>query len=99
MSQAGAFIRHQGLGQWLAATPKDQWPEEADERIAQGWHEFYGDRKQEIVFIGLSAEMDQESICAQLDECLIKDYHLNPETHAELDDPFPQWFEQPIEEL
>mgnify|MGYP003313998623 CR=1 FL=1 len=30
VSQAGAFVRHQGIGRWWAAIPTNQWPEGLD---------------------------------------------------------------------
>ena len=27
VSQAGAFVRHRGIGRWWAAIPKSQWPD------------------------------------------------------------------------
>ena len=28
VSQAGAFVRHQGIGRWWAAVKDDQWPKD-----------------------------------------------------------------------
>ena len=96
VSQAGAFVRHQGIGRWWAAIPKNQWPdgENFEDVIKQYWVDDYGDRRQEIVFIGLSSEMDKVAISAELDKCLVKDYLDAPEAAEKLKDPFPQWFQQ-----
>ncbi len=96
VSQAGAFVRHQGIGRWWAAIPKNQWPDgnAMEEVIKQYWTKDYGDRRQEIVFIGLKDQMDKEAICKQLDKCLVKDYLTAPEMAKKLKDPFPQWFQQ-----
>ena len=96
VSQAGAFVRHQGIGRWWAAIPKNQWPDgdNFEGVIKQYWVDDYGDRRQEIVFIGLSSEMDKEAISAELDKCLVKDYLDAPEAAEKLKDPFPQWFQQ-----
>ena len=95
VSQAGALVRHEGIGQWLAAVPKEEWPEDikAEHANEQNWDEHYGDRKQEIVFIGLIAEMNKDEICKRLDRCLIKDYLENPTHYQTIKDPFPIWFE------
>ena len=95
VSQAGALVSHEGLGQWLAAVPKEEWPEDikTEHDNEQGWDKNYGDRKQEIVFIGLIAEMNKDEICKRLDRCLIKDYLENPTHYQKLKDPFPIWFE------
>lgn len=94
VSQAGAFVRHQGIGKWLAGIPKDQWPEgeEFDQTIKQYWNDKYGDRRQQIVFIGLKSEMDEIDIRAQIDQCLVKDWSPNPQIWQQIHDPFPEWF-------
>lgn len=96
VSQAGAFVRHQGIGRWWAAIPKNMWPDGDDfeKVIKQYWAKEYGDRRQEIVFIGLKDEMDENAIRRQLDECLVKDYLVSSENSQTYNDPFPQWFAQ-----
>lgn len=96
MSLAGAFIRHQGIGRWWAAIPKAQWPagSQFEDVIKQYWTKDFGDRRQELVFIGLSAEMNEADIRAKLDECLVKNYLTAPEIFEKRTDPFPQWFKE-----
>ena len=96
VSQAGAFIRHQGIGRWWAAIPKQNWPagEEFEDVIRQYWTKDYGDRRQEIVFIGLKDQMDEAELRAALDACLVKNYLDMPDFYKKLSDPFPQWFQQ-----
>ena len=96
VSQAGAFVRHQGIGRWWAEVPRERWPEGADfENVLKTyWDDDYGDRRQEMVFIGLSAEMDQQAIREQLDACLVEDYLADPEQHRTVQDPYPEWFKQ-----
>lgn len=96
VSQAGAFVRHTGIGRWWAAIPQNRWPDgEAFEQVLKDhWNPQYGDRRQEIVFIGLKGEMDEEAIRKRLDECLVEDYLKQPETFQKLKDPFPEWFKQ-----
>lgn len=91
VSQAGAFVRHQGIGRWWAAIPKNQWPDGSDFEnvMKQYWSEDYGDRRQEMVFIGLSSQMDQEAIRQQLDACLVTDYLTQGNANTVHDDPFP----------
>ncbi len=95
VSQAGAFVRHQGIGKWWAAIPKNRWPEgdEFEAVIQQYWTKEYGDRRQEIVFIGLKSQMDEAAIRQKLDECLVRDYLDAPDTFKKSADPFPQWFQ------
>ncbi|MGN7503678.1 MAG: zinc metallochaperone GTPase ZigA [Alphaproteobacteria bacterium] len=94
ISQAGAFVRHKGIGRWWAAIPKNQWPagEEFENVIKEYWTKDYGDRRQEIVFIGLKDQMSQQAIKKQLDSCLVESYLTAPELFEKLEDPFPQWF-------
>lgn len=97
MSQAGAFVKHEGMGRWWAGVPKNRWPddnEQFEDMLKKYWTKDYGDRRQEMVFIGLSSEMDKEAIQKQLDDCLITDYLGNIETYKQANDPFPKWFEQ-----
>tara|TARA_B100001057_G_scaffold188707_1_gene189532 strand:+ start:895 stop:2115 length:1221 start_codon:yes stop_codon:yes gene_type:complete len=96
VSQAGAFVRHQGIGRWWASVPKARWPEGADfEKVMDNyWDEAFGDRRQEIVFIGLASEMDQKAITARLNACLVEDFSLNSGSKEAYRDPFPAWFQQ-----
>ena len=95
VSQAGAFVRHQGIGRWWAAVKDDQWPKDKsfNENINKIWTTNYGDRRQEIVFIGLKNQMDINFIKDKLDEFLIKDYSINLENSLKFKDPFPEWFQ------
>ena len=95
VSQAGAFVRHQGIGRWWASIPQESWPEDSDftQAIKQYWNEAFGDRRQEIVFIGLSSEMDEQKIRERLDDCLIEDYLSAPNIYQKAEDPFPAWFQ------
>ena len=94
LSQAGAFITHKGIGNWWAAVPEAERPQgpQFDQLVMQNWDDDYGDRRQEIVFIGLSAEMNQSQIRQQLDACLIKDYLAGTKAYHKLPDPFAAWF-------
>lgn len=95
VSQAGALVRHEAIGYWWAAVPKKNWP--ADEslvaRIDKGWHKVWGDRRQEIVFIGVR-DMDKTRIIADLDACLLpiaEDGPIDTSAWRLLPDPFPDW--------
>ena len=94
VSQAGAFVRHQGIGKWWAAVNEEQWPDDKSFRlnINKIWAKGYGDRRQEIVFIGLKNEMNESSIKNKLDSFLIKDYSINLANTLKYKDPFPEWF-------
>ena len=94
VSQAGAFVRHQGIGKWWAAVNEEQWPDDKNFKlnINKIWAKGYGDRRQEIVFIGLKNEMNESSIKNKLDGFLIKNYSINLANTLKYKDPFPEWF-------
>lgn len=95
MSQAGAFVRHNGMGRWWTSVPENRWPnsEEFESVIQEHWDKDYGDRRQELVFIGLKGEMDEAALRLQLDSCLVRDYLDAPDIWTKAADPFPQWFQ------
>ncbi|WP_315832195.1 zinc metallochaperone GTPase ZigA [Bradyrhizobium prioriisuperbiae] len=94
MSRAGAIVRHEPAGVWWAATPKPRWPQDEEWRagVMRSWTEPYGDRRQELVFIG-TPEMDKEQTIAKLDACLLtgQEMALGPKLWTGLRDPFPGW--------
>ncbi len=91
-SLAGALSSIKPLGTWWAAVPKERWPEHESVRayIEQHWAEPWGDRRQELVFIG--AEIDWPALKARLDQCLVPaDTITGPDTLLDYPDPFPIW--------
>jgi len=92
---AGRIGRHEGAGFWWAAQPESRWPDDAEWRagIAQHWQEPWGDRRQEIVLIGVG--MDEASLRLDLDACLLTDAEMKGGANAwaRLPDPFPAWRE------
>ena len=97
ISQAGAFVRHKGIGRWWASIPKSEWPDRkaVEDAIGHYWTDNYGDRRQEIVFIGLKNQMKQDDLWNRLDSCLVEDYLSAPQAFENSDDPFPKWFTNP----
>ena len=71
MSLAGAVCRTEAMGFWWAAVPRQRWPDHPEWKaiLNRHWHSVWGDRRQELVFIG--AGMDEAAIRAALDACLI----------------------------
>lgn len=92
VSQAGAFVRHQGIGRWWTAIPQSRWPKspDFDDLMNHYWDEAYGDRRQEIVFIGI--DYDEAALRARLDACLYDGAW--GKTGAAIADPFPLWAQQ-----
>jgi G3E family GTPase len=75
-SQAGGASRIEPGGDWWAAAPKAEWPDDPEELawIMADWQEPSGDRRQEISFIG--AEMDRAQVFALLDAILLTDEEM-----------------------
>ncbi|HEX8046267.1 zinc metallochaperone GTPase ZigA [Rhizobium sp.] len=92
MSQAGALVRTSKMGLWWAAVPQEQWPTDPAFKRAIGPNldPTWGDRRQELVFIGADP-MDQQKITAELDACLIEAQTFTPERWRKLPDPFASW--------
>ncbi|TLP56024.1 GTP-binding protein [Parasedimentitalea maritima] len=90
-SLAGVLSSVKPLGFWWASLPEERLPThpEAQAEIASNWVEPWGDRRQELVFIGVGLE--RETICARLNAALLDVEAFRPEEWAEMPDPFPQW--------
>ena len=90
-SLAGAVSSVAPLGSWWASVPKERWPTHPDalKEVASKWQEPWGDRRQEIVFIGHG--MDEAALRAQLDAALVPAKAFTPEAWTGLSDPFPGW--------
>ena len=90
-SLAGAMSSVKPLGLWWASVPEERLPThpEAQAEIARRWAEPWGDRRQEIVFIGTGLE--REAICAKLNAALVDASDFEPDAWADLPDPFPHW--------
>ncbi|AOI68981.1 GTP-binding protein [Burkholderia ubonensis] len=99
LSQAGGVCRHGPAGLWWAAQDRAEWPDD-DALLAEIRAEWQGDlddrsvgdRRQELVLIGIG--LDAAAWRAKLDACLLtdKEFALGAAGWAELlDDPFPAW--------
>ncbi|MBD3788138.1 MAG: GTP-binding protein [Sphingomonadales bacterium] len=88
-SLAGIKTAITPLGRWWASVPQSRLPQhpEAQAEIARNWVEPWGDRRQEIVFIGTA--LDREAICARLNAALLETADFTPGAWAQLPDPFP----------
>lgn len=92
ISQAGALVRTGRRGLWWASVPKTQWPDDDGFReiMAPYLDPVWGDRRQEIVFIGADP-MNEIELRAELDECLIDAESFTPDHWRDMPDPFPSW--------
>jgi G3E family GTPase len=90
---AGAVGRHEAAGFWFAAADRSRWPQDPEwqAQVRALWQEPHGDRRQEIVFIGV--DMDEVQLRRDLDSCLLtgEEYRAGPKAWARLPDPFPSW--------
>lgn len=90
-SLAGALSSVTPLGLWWAALPVARWPKAGQglEELRARWDDVWGDRRQELVFIG--AGMDQAALTAALDGALVPETGFRPAVWEDLADPFPAW--------
>ncbi|KJE90323.1 cobalamin synthesis protein P47K [Capsaspora owczarzaki ATCC 30864] len=81
----GSFIRG---AHWFAVQDKKNWPKGTKEKqaILKSWHPKFGDRRQEMVFIG---QMDKETVLAALEACLLTNEELaqGPEVWRTYENP------------
>jgi G3E family GTPase len=92
-SQAGSVCRNEMAGMWWAAVDKKKWPEnlEWQKNIKNYFEGEYGDRRQEIVLIGI--KMNKEKLTKMFDDCLLTDTEMKKGKSfwKKLPDPFPVW--------
>ncbi|QDT68488.1 Putative metal chaperone YciC [Planctomycetes bacterium MalM25] len=94
--QAGVSYQLSPAGLWWAAAPDEEWPEETPENaelladIRSSFEGPHGDRRQEIVFIGI--EMDRPVIESLLNECLLTDEEMaqGQAAWARYENPLPE---------
>jgi G3E family GTPase len=99
LSQAGSTCRHGPAGVWWAAQDRSEWPTDDPELEAEIVAEWFGDpddnsigdRRQELVLIGL--DLDQTAWQVRFDACLLDDdeWALGPDGWRNFTDPFPAW--------
>ncbi|GGD15919.1 GTP-binding protein [Aureimonas glaciei] len=95
IAQAGALVKTKKRGLWWASVPSAQWPDTPDWQrlMAPVLDPVWGDRRQEIVFIGTDP-MDEAAMRARLDACLVDADAFTPSAWRALPDPFPTWSRQ-----
>jgi G3E family GTPase len=99
LSQAGGTCRHGPAGVWWAAQDRSEWPTDDPELEAEIVAEWYGepddnrigDRRQELVLIGL--DLDPAAWQDTFDACLLTDeeWSLGADGWTRFTDPFPVW--------
>lgn len=94
-SQAGSICRHHAAGLWWSAVERSEWPQDQEylDRILNKSIAPYGDRRQELVFIGI--QIDQEALSSELDQCLLTDaeMQMGEAMWKNFKDPFPAWID------
>ncbi len=92
-SQAGGLLRLGKAGFWWDAVHRADWPKQAEhqEHILAQFEGRYGDRRQQLVFIGQG--LDQVRITAALDSALLTDVEMRrgPVAWQKFPDPLPAW--------
>ena len=93
LSLAGGSVRTEPVGHWLAATPREEWPDDPEivQEALDAWDDRFGDRMQELVFI--ATDLDRPALTEALSRCLLTDAELarGREAWAGLPDPFAGW--------
>ena len=92
-SLAGALSSVKPMGTWWASVARENWPDHngVDAYVQAHWQEPWGDRRQELVFIG--SGIDWNALKAKLDACLVPISMASSPSALPLDmpDPFPIW--------
>jgi G3E family GTPase len=90
---AGPTMSIEPAGLWWASRPESEWPDDPEtiREVRASWHDGVGDRRQELVFIGL--QMEQEAMIRSLDECLLTkdEMRLGDPVWMSWPDPFPKF--------
>jgi G3E family GTPase len=91
---AGRVASVEPVGRWWAASERSNWPPLGDPdraEIEATWVEPYGDRVNEVVFIGQA--LDRTRVEQAFAHCLLTDSELQGgvPAWAALQDPFPDW--------
>ncbi|RFC68499.1 MULTISPECIES: GTP-binding protein [Mesorhizobium] len=91
-SVAGTQTKVDQRGFWWASVPRTYWPrqQQFQAMLQRYWTATWGDRRQELVFIGVN--LPKEEISAALDACLSgSETGIDAREVAEMRDPFPEW--------
>ena len=89
LSQAGPSVQVGSAGLWVAALPPEEQEQYRTEmpELNSSWHPVYGDRTNELVFIGI--DMDRAEMERTLDACLLTEAEMKLPASS-FEDPFPK---------
>ncbi|KAI6086868.1 cobalamin synthesis protein cobW C-terminal domain-containing protein [Hypoxylon rubiginosum] len=107
-SQAGVMLTISGQDLWRCEIPEDEWPADPETRkaITRDFDGKWGDRRQELVFIGQQMRKGgEERLRKALDACLLNDDEFREweaamesnDVQERLDDLFEDGFEDWVE--
>ena len=100
-SQAGGSFRLEPAGVWWAARPAAHQPTDAEARawLDKCWQEPFGDRRQQLVCIGVDFDKNMQRL--MLESCLLTDEEmaLGIEAWKSFEDPFPAWHMEGMQRL
>lgn len=94
-SQAGGSLRAEPAGVWWVSMPFSERIKYASfidnkDFIESNWTKEFGDRKNELVFIG--QDLDNDKIIVDLENCLCSDIEWHQaQNGVKFIDPFPKW--------
>jgi G3E family GTPase len=93
LSKAGPSYQLEAMGEWLAVQPEGSWglPDDEAAEVLADWHPLYGDRAQQLVWIGVG--LDVEAVQDALNAALVDDAEEAEglAAWADFDDPLPAW--------
>ena len=94
LSIAGKSSKFEKAGLWWSAIPTEKRPPETNSEfydwLLSIWDQTYGDRRNEMVFIG--QDIDEDLLRQSLEWASLTDDELNtPEQWKNFEDPFPPW--------
>ncbi|WP_082235428.1 GTP-binding protein [Halobacillus massiliensis] len=87
LSQAGPSVSIEPVSYWVASLSKEQKDRtiKQNPEILNDWDVEFGDRKTNLVFIGV--DLEKEAIIKELDQCLLTPREMDQEW-ADMQDPF-----------
>ena len=93
LSKAGRSSMLGAIGTWWDTLPEAQWdlPDDEKRAIKADWHPSFGDRKQQLVFIGI--DLDEADIRRKLEAALVTDEEAagGLALWSSFHDPLPAW--------